>query len=71
MEIITNQAIGQTLAKLRRERGLTQMELGRAMRADGVTVSRWERGQCGMAAVTLLEANRLLNGELLRALQWE
>lgn len=36
--------LGKTIAKLRRERGLTQEQLGKALFVSGQAVSKWEKG---------------------------
>lgn len=36
--------IGQLIGRLRRERGMTQEELGRAIHVSGKAVSKWETG---------------------------
>lgn len=46
--------IGQLIGRLRRERGMTQEELGRAIHVSGKAVSKWETGQ-GCPDISLLE----------------
>lgn len=66
---ITTNAIGQTLAAIRKGRGIRQIDLAHAMQVAENTIGMWERGESNMLAVALFQADYLLNGELLRRLQ--
>lgn len=67
------QKIGLFIASLRKEKNLTQAQLGERLGVTNKTVSRWERGNylpdislmpvlCHELAITI---NELLNGERL------
>jgi len=69
-----NQKVGELIRKLRRERGLTQLQLAQMLHVSDKAVSKWERGM-GSPEVALLEAlsrvfqvdvQNLLSGELNR-----
>ena len=65
--------IGQFIAALRKEKGLTQMQLGQALGVTNKTVSRWETGEylpdlslipllCGELEISI---NEFLSGQRL------
>ena len=73
------QKIGQFLSQLRRERGLTQEQLGDQLGVTNKTVSRWETGTY-LPPVEMLQAlsefygltiNELLSGERLSAREYQ
>lgn len=41
---MTPKQFAKVLKRIRRDRGLTQVELSRELDVDHITVSRWERG---------------------------
>ena len=51
--------LGKTIAKLRRERGLTQEQLGKALCVSGQAVSKWEKGGAPDAEMLPAIADRL------------
>lgn len=51
--------LGKTIAKLRRERGLTQEQLGQALCVSGQAVSKWEKGGTPDAEMLPAIADRL------------
>lgn len=51
--------LGNTIAKLRRERGLTQEQLGKALCVSGQAVSKWEKGGTPDAEMLPAIADRL------------
>lgn len=51
--------LGKTIAKLRRERGLTQEQLGKALFVSGQAVSKWEKGGTPDADMLPAIADRL------------
>ena len=64
--------VGSLIYKLRKEKGMTQKELGNAMNVSDRTISKWERG-AGMPDVSLLrdlsdllgvDIGRILSGDL-------
>jgi len=70
--------IGAFIAQLRREKGLTQQQLGELLGVTNKTVSRWENGNY-MPDIALLKAmsetfsvslNELLSGRRLTAEEW-
>lgn len=67
-----SQKIGMLIAKLRKEKGLTQKQLADLMNLSDRTISKWERG-AGFPDISLLEMlseifkvdiNKILSGEL-------
>ena len=65
--------IGKFIAKLRKEKGLTQDELGEKLSINGKTVSKWETGRT-LPDISLLKSisdilgitvTELLTGEVL------
>lgn len=50
---MTPPTLGQRIAEARHAAGLTQRQLGDAIRADQMTVSRYERGAMEPGAATL------------------
>lgn len=65
--------IGAFIAKLRKEKGLTQEKLGEQLDVNGKTVSKWERGinapdiskLSPLSEILGISVNELLNGEYL------
>ena len=56
--------IGKLIYTLRKEKGLTQLQLAKAMHISDKTVSKWERG-LGCPDVSLLcELSKILNVDL-------
>lgn len=51
--------LGKTIARLRRERGLTQEQLGKALCVSGQAVSKWEKGGAPDAEMLPAIADRL------------
>jgi len=54
------ETIGERLARLRRERGLTQVELGERLGVTQSHVSEWERGNLRLHGELIVEIARLL-----------
>lgn len=73
------QKVGQFLATLRKERGLTQDELGQRVGVTNKTISRWETGTYLPPVESLevlseiygLTINEILSGQRLDALQYQ
>ena len=57
-------AVGSGIARLRRERGLTQAELAERINYSDKAVSKWERGESLPDVVTLLNLARELGTDL-------
>lgn len=51
---------GQTIREARKALGLTQVDLGRKVGVDAITVSRWERGELRPHPLRLPKLRRVL-----------
>ena len=56
--------IGDTLARLRKDRGMTQKELAGKLNVSDKTVSKWEKGQSSPDTVKLIQLAELLDVEV-------
>ena len=67
-----NQKVGELIRRLRRERGMTQLQLAQLLHVSDRTVSKWERGlgcpELGMipqlSAIFAVDMESLLSGNL-------
>ena len=59
-----NKQFAETLRKLRTERGLSQIQLGRQMFVDNSTVARWENGSRLPDATMITRLARVLNVDI-------
>ena len=59
-----NKLFAETLRKLRTERGLSQIQLGRQMFVDNSTVARWENGSRLPDATMITRLARVLNVDI-------
>lgn len=64
--------IGKLISKLRKEKSLTQTQLGSLLNISGKSVSKWERGLCSpdisilneLSSILGITTTELLNGEI-------
>ena len=56
----TRQAIGQRLAKVRREKGVTQVEMAKCLKTSQSMYSRYERGDLRLHADTVMRIAKVL-----------
>ena len=57
----TKESIGERLSRLRRERGITQMELAEQLGVAQPVVSDYERGELRLHGQTIVELTRVLH----------
>lgn len=53
--------IGKFIARLRREKGLTQKRLGEILNVESKTISKWERGKYAPDVIMLIEISKIFN----------
>ena len=59
-----NTSFSQTLKKLRKEKGLSQIQLGKQMFVDNSTIARWENGSRMPDAAMLTRLSKVLNVDI-------
>lgn len=62
--------VGQTLARLRAARGLSQEQLALQLGVSRSTVSRWESGAVALAVVDLVRVARVLDCPTAELVPW-
>ena len=68
---MNQEKIGKFIAKLRKEKGLTQEDLAEKLKVSINAVSKWERGICLMDMSLLIPLSEILNVSILDILNGE
>ena len=74
MDKTMNETFGQRFARLRKQRGLTQEELGEKLNISGQAVSKWESGKSDPSTTNLMALAKLFGlspEDLLREVRSE
>ena len=69
MFCLEQEKIGKFIAKLRKEKGLTQDELGEKLSINGKTVSKWETGRT-LPDISLLKSISDFRYNCYRTFNW-
>ena len=66
-----NETISKNLRKFRKEKGLSQKEIGEKLKVGGATISSWEKGNTQISIEMLYEFCKIVNKSITEIMEIE
>lgn len=66
-----NETISKNLRKFRKEKGLSQKEIGEKLKVGGATISSWEKGNTQISIEMLYEFCKIINKSITEIMEIE